>query len=68
METVTNVNCSSVTYPTLPHPDCIVDSYLGDLVVTFLILILVGYTFYRMYRVWTKTLNFTEVSVGIFSI
>ena len=56
-------NCTPVTYPTLPHSSCLVYSYTGDLVVAILIIMLVVYTFYRMYGVWAGTLNFTEVSV-----
>ena len=63
MEMVTGSppNCSTITYPTLPLPVCAVQDHYGDMVVASLIIILVGFTVYKMYGVWTNTLNFTNV-------
>ena len=58
------VNCSiEVTYPTLPHPFCVVDSNTDEIVVAILIILLVIYTFYRLLHVWAYTLNFSEVNI-----
>ena len=62
----TKINCSMVvTYPTLPHPSCVVDSNTDEIVVAILIILLVIYTFYRLLHVWAYTLNFSEVSTRL---
>ena len=56
----TNVNQSPYSVPmvnTLHEPG------ICELVLVFLVLLLWLYSFYRLYLVWQKTLNFSEASI-----
>ena len=53
-------NCT-ITYLVQPDPGCVKDTPTDQIVVMILIILLVIYTFHRLYYVWVNTLNFSEV-------
>ena len=54
-------NCTLV-YLVTPHPACVQDSHTDEVIVGFIIIIIVIYTFYRLHHVWFTKLNFIEVN------
>ena len=56
----TTANCTTL-YLVQPEPGCVEDTPTDEIIVMILIILLVIYTFHRLYYVWVNTLNFSEV-------
>ena len=62
---VTGVNCTLV-YLQTPDENCSFDSPTDEIIVGFIILFLVLFTYGRFYHVWSTKLNFNAVSTYIY--
>ena len=56
-------NCTPLVYLVAPDPACVQDSSADEIMVGFIIIIIVIFTYCRLYHVWQTKLNFTEVNI-----
>ena len=56
-------NCT-ITYLVQPEPGCVKDTPTDEIVVMILLILLVIYTFHRLYYVWVNTLNPNQTGGG----
>ena len=54
------INCTLV-YLVTPHPACVVDSNVDEIIVGFIILGIVLFTFCKFYEAWNTKLNIIQV-------